>query len=57
LGKRLEQVRQEEICQVFDKKCDVTVESPIEDRMAISVDATNVREWGEPQIKADGTKS
>ena len=57
LGERLERVRQEEIRAVFDKKRDVTVESPIEDRMAISVDATKVREWGEAQVRADGTKS
>ena len=57
LGERLEQVRQEEICQVFEKKGDVKVEAPIEDRMAISVDATKVREWGEVQLKPDGTKS
>jgi len=57
LGGRLQRVRQEEIRQVFDEKRDVTVESPIEERMAISVDATKVREWGEVQIKADGTKS
>ena len=57
LGKRLEQVRQEEIRQLFDEKRDVAVESSIEDRMAISVDATKVREWGEPVVKADGTKS
>lgn len=57
LGERLEQVRQEEIRQVFEEKRDVTVESPIEERMAISVDATKVREWGEAELKADGTKS
>jgi len=57
LGKRLEHVRQGEIHQLFDEKRDVTVESPIEDRKAISVDATKVREWGERIVKADGTKS
>jgi hypothetical protein len=57
LGKRLEHVRQEEIRQLFEGKRDVKVESPIEDRMAISVDATKVREWGQPEVKADGTKS
>jgi hypothetical protein len=57
LGERLEQVRQEEIRQVFDEKGDVKSESPVEERMAVSVDATKVREWGEPQLKPDGTQS
>ncbi len=57
LGKRLEQVRQEEIRQVFEDRCDVKAESPIEDRMAISVDATKVREWGEAELTPDGTKN
>jgi hypothetical protein len=57
LGERLEQVRQEEIRQVFEQKRDVTKEAPIEGRMAISVDATKVREWGEAELKPDGTKS
>jgi hypothetical protein len=57
LGERLEQVRQEEIRQVFEQRRDVKSDPPIEGRMAISVDATKVREWGEPQLKADGTKS
>jgi hypothetical protein len=57
LGGRLEQLRQEEIRQVFDEKGDLSKEAPIEDRMAISVDATKVREWGQPELRPDGTKN
>ena len=57
LGSRLEQLRQEEIRQVFQRKRDVRQEAPIEDRMAISVDATKVREWGEAELTPEGTKS
>ena len=57
LGERLEVLRQEEIRQVFEEKRDVNSEAPIEGRMAISVDATKVREWGEVELKPDGSKS
>ena len=46
LGDRLERLRQQEITQVFDEKQDMAKEATIEDVMAVSVDATKVREWG-----------
>jgi hypothetical protein len=57
LGQRLGRLRQEEIREVFEEKRDVKPGAPIEERMAISVDATKVRQWGELQLTADGTKS
>ncbi len=57
LGIRLEHLRQQEITRVFEEKRDVAKEAPIEDVMAVSVDATKVREWGEEQVTTDGRKN
>jgi hypothetical protein len=57
LGGRLESLRQQEIAQVFVAKRAVTKENAIEDVMAVSVDATKLRERGQEEISADGNKS
>ena len=44
LGLRLEALRQEEVSQVFKKKPLIAKENVIEDLMAVSVDATKLRQ-------------
>ena len=46
LGDRLESLREEEIRQVFDKKKAVKKQNVITQVMAVSVDATKLREKG-----------
>jgi hypothetical protein len=57
LGGRLETLRQEEIAQVFQKKQLIAKENVIEDLMAVSVDATKLRQRGEEERSADGKTS
>lgn len=57
LGERLESLRQEEIRQVFEKKQLIAKENEIKELMAVSVDATKLRERGEQELRADGKKS
>lgn len=57
LGSRLESLRQEEIRQVFEKKKPVGTQNTIEGVMAVSVDATKLRERGIKELRADGKKS
>jgi hypothetical protein len=47
LGDRLQGLRQEEITQVFENKQSLQKENPIAGVMAVSVDATKLRERGE----------
>ncbi len=56
LGERLERLRQEEIEQVFDKGEEIKKDDVIEGTMAISIDATKVREKLGEEIIADGKK-
>jgi hypothetical protein len=57
LGKRLRGLRQEEIIQVFDNRQVVHKENPIAGVMAVSVDATKLRERGEEERTVDGKRS
>lgn len=57
LGGRLETLRQEEIAQVFQKKQLIAKENVIEDLMAVSVDATKLRQRGEEERSVDGKTS
>ena len=57
LGGRLESLRQEEIAQVFEKRQAVAKDNPIEGVMAVSVDATKLRERGQEERSADGKTS
>ncbi len=57
LGSRLESLRQEEITQVFEKGHAVAPDNPIEGVMAVSVDATKLRERGQEERSADGKTS
>jgi hypothetical protein len=54
LGGRLERLRQEEIVQLFEKRQPIAKENVIEKRMAVSVDATKVRQRGEEARSVDG---
>ncbi len=54
LGERLEELRQEEIAQVFEKRQPIRNENVIKDLMAVSVDATKLPQRGEEQRSADG---
>ena len=56
LGERLERLRQEEIEQVFAKGEEIKKDDVIEGTMAISIDATKVREKLGEEINADGKK-
>jgi len=56
LGKRLRGLRQEEIIQVFDNRQVVHKENPIAGVMAVSVDATKLRERGEEERTVDGKR-
>ncbi len=58
LGSRLESLRQEEIGQVYEKKAareHRTIRS--KELMAVSVDATKLRQWGRSRRTAEGQKS
>jgi len=57
LGSRLENLRQAEIVQVFEKNQAVAKDNPIKGVMAVSVDATKLRERGQEEVRADGKKS
>jgi hypothetical protein len=57
LGSRLEGVRQEEITQVFEHGQALAKENPIAGVMAVSVDATKLRERGQEEQTTDGKKS
>jgi hypothetical protein len=54
LGEGLERLRQEEIVQVFEKRRPIAKEKVIADLMAVSVDATKVRQRGEEERIVDG---
>ena len=54
LGERLEGLRQEEIRQVFENKQALAKENAIKDLMAVSVDATKLRQRGEEERIVDG---
>jgi hypothetical protein len=57
LGGRLERLRQEEIAEVFQRKQPITKEGVIKDLMAVSVDATKLRQRGEAVQSVDGRTS
>ncbi|MGO9413108.1 MAG: UPF0236 family transposase-like protein [Spirochaetia bacterium] len=57
LGERLEGLRQEEIAQVFDKRQLIAKENVIKERMAVSVDATKLRQRGEEERSVDGKRT
>jgi hypothetical protein len=57
LGSRLESLRQEEIGQVFEKRHAVAQDNPLKGVMAVSVDATKLRERGQEERSADGKRS
>ena len=57
LGERLQKLRQEEIAQVFEGEQQLNNESPVQGLMAVSADATKLRERGEKVRTADGKKS
>lgn len=57
LGSRLERLRQQEIDQVFEKKQPMDKENTIEGVMAVSADATKLRERGPEERSADGKTS
>jgi hypothetical protein len=54
LGGHLEGLRQEEIAQVFEKKQLIAKENVIRELMAVSVDATKLRQRGEEERSVDG---
>jgi hypothetical protein len=54
LGGRLEGLRQEEIAQVFQKRQLLAKENVIKDLMAVSVDATKLRQRGQEERSVDG---
>jgi hypothetical protein len=57
LGARLERLRQQEIAQVFVANGAVAKENVIKDVMAVSADATKLRQRGQQELRADGKKS
>ncbi len=57
LGEGLQRLRQQEISQVFETMQPLAKESSIADVMAVSVDATKLRERGEEERTADGKRS
>jgi hypothetical protein len=57
LGGRLERLRQEEIAQVFQRKQPIAKEGVIKELMAVSVDATKLRQRGEEVRSVDGKTS
>ena len=57
LGEGLQRLRQQEISQVFETRQPLDQENPIAGVMAVSVDATKLRERGEEEQTADGKKS
>ena len=56
LGGRLEQQRQKEIKGVFEQRLPVEVQREIEGTMAVSIDATKVREKQGEYVDVSGTK-
>jgi hypothetical protein len=54
LGGRLEALRQEEVARVFEKKQLIAKENVIKDLMAVSVDATKLRQRGQEERIVDG---
>lgn len=54
LGGRLEALRQEEVAWIFEKKQLIAKENVIKDLMAVSVDATKLRQRGEEERIVDG---
>jgi len=57
LGERLQRLRQQEITQVFESRQALDTENPIAGVMAVSVDATKLRERGEEVQTTDGKRS
>jgi len=57
LGSRLEAKRQQEVQRVFEEDGSVALERPIEGTVAVSVDATKLREKLGEQVNAEGKKS
>jgi hypothetical protein len=54
LGNRLEEIRQEEIRQVYEHGEEVAAVHPIEGTIAVSADATKLRERGHKQTNDEG---
>ncbi len=54
LGGRLEELREEEIAQVFEKSQPIGKENVIKELMAVSVDATKLRQRGQEERSVDG---
>ncbi len=57
LGDRLQGLRQQEISQVFETQQPLDKEKPIPGVMAVSVDATKLRERGEEERTAERKRS
>jgi len=57
LGERLQRLRGQEIMQVFETKQPLENDSPIAGVMAVSADATKLRERGEEERTVDGKRS
>jgi hypothetical protein len=57
LGDRLEQIRQQEVAQVFDEDRPIAAEEEIKTTMAVSIDATKVRHKEGESRSDDGTRS
>jgi len=57
LGSRLESLREEEMRQVFEEGHAVAQDNPIEGVMAVSVDATKLRQRGQEERSVDGKTS
>ena len=57
LGERLERLRQEEITQVFEKRQFIAKDNVIKDLMAVSVDATKLRQRGDEERSVDGKRT
>jgi hypothetical protein len=57
LGGRLEALRQDEVAQVFERRQPIAKENVIKDLMAVSVDATKLRQRGEEERSVDGKRT
>ncbi len=56
VGARIEENRQEEIRQVFDKQATIETQKPIEGRIAVSIDATKLREKQDEYVDDGGKR-
>ena len=56
VGTRIEENRQQEIRQVFNKQASIQRQRPIEERIAVSIDATKLRQKQGEYIDDDGAR-